>query len=32
MQDGQKAVWSIQYVSAALFSKFETEFYCISFF
>ena len=29
MQDGQKAVWSIPYISLAFFSKFETEFYCI---
>ena len=32
MQDGRKAVWSIPYVSVASFSKFKTEFYCISFF
>ena len=32
MQDGQKAVWSIPYVSVAFFSKFKTEFSCISFF
>ena len=33
MQDAPKAVWSIPYVSVALFfSKFKTEFYCISFF
>ena len=32
MQNGQKAVWSIPYVSVAFFSKFKTEFYCISFF
>ena len=32
MQDGQKAVWSIPYVSVAFFKKFKTEFYCISFF
>ena len=31
MQDGRKAVWSIPYVYVA-FSKFKTEFYCISFF
>ena len=27
-----KAVWSIPYVSVAFFSKFKTQFYCISFF
>ena len=32
MQDAPKAVWSIPYVSVAFFSKFKTEFYCISFF
>ena len=32
MQDGRKAVWSIPCVSVAFFSKFKTEFYCISFF
>ena len=32
MQNGRKAVWSIPYVSVAFFSKFKTEFYCISFF
>ena len=32
MQDAQKAVWSIPYVSEAFFSKFKTELYCISFF
>ena len=31
MQDGPKAVWGIPYVSvASFFSKFKTEFYCIS--
>ena len=29
---GWKAVWSIPYVSCGIFSKFKTEFYCISFF
>ena len=32
MQDAPKAVWSIPYASVAFFSKFKTEFYCISFF
>ena len=32
MQDAPKAVWSIPYVSVVFFSKFKTEFYCISFF
>ena len=32
MQDAPKVVWSIPYVSVAFFSKFKTEFYCISFF
>ena len=32
MKDGRKAVWSIPYVSVAFFSKFKTEFNCISFF
>ena len=32
LQDGQKAVWSIPYVSVAFFSKFKTEFYGILFF
>ena len=32
MQDGQKAVWGIQYVSVAFFYKFKTEFCCKLFF
>ena len=43
MQDGRKAVWSIPYVFeidqlwqsgffCGIFSKFKTEFYCLSFF
>ena len=31
MQDSRKAVWSIPYVFSGIFSKFKTEFYCISF-
>ena len=32
MQAGPKSVWNIPYVSCFIFSKFKTEFYCISFF
>ena len=32
MLDSPKAIWSIPYVSVGIFSKFKTEFYCISFF
>ena len=32
MQDIPKAVRNIPYISVAIFSKFKTEFYCISFF
>ena len=32
MQEAPKTVWSVPYVFVAVFSKFKTQFYCISFF